>query len=291
MSDIVKQAEYYVLNGKGSPRKSFDEVNPAYREWELAYLDLPLRCFAEVCLAKLEDQCMAGGEFDSRLAVRAFAAVYTINMIELEMHALSRLRRGRQVYDLDMISSIPFMALGVVVGCDTAFKLAILQVKAYRRGWYLGKADCPIFTFMIRILADYVGEPPFEPPLQLFGEPEKEPILNALYQNWRCNNAADLTHVCLAACDYHTWRAIKGEFESSYYWTHFPIEILLLFKLRQLSGLENPQLDHPIMIGAYQVLPPAVGFEADEWVTRIRDRMMQDGYNEAEIYERCLAID
>jgi hypothetical protein len=62
-----------------------------------------------------------------------------------------------------------------------------------------------------------------------------------------------------------------------------PIEILLVFKLRSLIGLQNPHLEHPIMDTAFGILPPEIGFQPDLLTARVRARMSQDGYDEAEI--------
>ena len=73
-------------------------------------------------------------------------------------------------------------------------------------------------------------------------------------------------------------------------WARTPIEILLLFKLRQLIGLQNPVLDHPLMNSPLGVLPSEVVFEPDDIIRRVRDRMREDGYDEMEIYTKFMAI-
>jgi hypothetical protein len=181
---------------------------------------------------------------------------------------------------------IPYTALGVIIGCqDQAFRLARLQFVAYRKGAYHSDV-LPIFMFILRILADYLNEPALAPS----SASQAEPIMTALFDCWREPDAGSLTELCLAACDFHTHRCrAKGsllfEFERSS-WKYFPIEILLLFKLRQLIGLSNPVLDHPIMNTTLGKLPEReVSFDEiahgpDDLIYRVRKRMMEDGYDE-----------
>jgi len=67
---------------------------------------------------------------------------------------------------------------------------------------------------------------------------------------------------------------------------YIPIEILLLFKLRQFLGLQNPALEHPIMNPPFDILPANVAFEPDDLIRRVRERMIQDGYDEAQVLAR-----
>jgi hypothetical protein len=87
----------------------------------------------------------------------------------------------------------------------------------------------------------------------------------------------------LAACDEHTWRFVD-EFNS---WSRLPVEILLLFKLRQKLGLSNPALDHPLMNTPLGSLPDEVPYAPDDLIARVLARMSRDHYDEESI---CRAI-
>lgn len=173
----------------------------------------------------------------------------------------------------------------MVIGCkEQAFRLARVQIAAYNKtteGEFWEDANYPIFHFILRVLADYLNESP----IIMRGEAKKEPILNALFEHWRDPDADSLVNLCLAACDFHTHRCgNKTEHEFGDHWVRTPIEILLLFKLRQLLGLSNPQLDHPLMNTPLGKLPEKeVTCEPDDLIRRVRERMMQDGYDEEEI--------
>jgi hypothetical protein len=226
-------------------------------------------------LAILERQSVAKGEpFDTESAVRIFSAVYTSEMI----YFLSAARMK--------ITPVPFIALGAVIGCtDEAFAVARLQLRAYRKGLYnwrdLNTIYRPALHFIMRLMADYLGEPPHV----LQGESLTEPHYRALFDHWREPDAE-----VLAACDAHTYRNCEfGEFRLRHEWKRNPIEILLLFKLRALLGLPNPSLDHPLMNTPLGKLPPEIPFNAitrgpDDLVYRVRLTLKQDGYDEPAIF-------
>jgi hypothetical protein len=172
-----------------------------------------------------------------------------------------------------------------VAGCRTeALQLARAQAAAYRKGWYENAtADSPAFIFMLRLLAAHLGEPAIRPK-----RPAAHPIFTALFDLRRAPVAEKLQQACLAACDLHTHRCKEGgEFDNGS-WTQTPIEILLLFKLRQLAGLQNPQLDHPLMNTPLGQLPEEVTFAPDDLVMRVRARMKKNAYDEETILANAI---
>lgn len=202
-------------------------------------------------------------------------------------------RNGEHMRFLSM-DSVIFTALGVVIGNRReAFQLARLQIMAYHLKWYTAgdMTEYPVFHFMLRILADYLKEPS----IALQGAALKEPISNALFDLWRDPNTDVLIPVALAACDMHTWRTLPdgvknfNEFSNGEC-TNTPIEILLLFKLRQLSGLHNPQLDHPLMNTPLGQLPDEVPFQPDDLIQRVRTRMESEGFDEVAIATEILSF-
>lgn len=245
-------------------------------------LELHLYIWALERLAVLERHSVQqGAPFDTASAVRIFAAVYTAELIDLAKGSTFDIMR------------VPYIALGAVIGCkDEASRMARLQLWLYRGGRYarnsLNTHYRPALHFILRLWADYLGEPPHV----LQGESLTEPHYRALFDHWREADADAVAPYCLAACDAHTHRNCEfGEFISLTKWKRFPIEILLLFKLRELLGLVNPTLDHPLMNTPLGKLPPEISFDAftrgpDDLVYRVRQRMMQDGYDEKAIFAK-----
>lgn len=294
----LRNLEEYIRDGiiqeeiESNNRYPIDEVDPPREKWESSHLQNSLRWHALVRAFEFELKGM-DGVWDSNLAMRAFAASYTAQMSDLYLHRQFPSRfEGRELSMMPM-RNVAFTALGIVLGCkEEALRLARMQLVAYKTGYFITERErYPIFTFILRILADYLDEPP----LELEGEPLAEPVMQALFDAWRTPEPEALIDVCLAACDYHTQRCKNGnaknfyEFES-FNWTQTPIEILLLFKLRQLLGLQNPRLDHPLMNTVLGTLPEEIPFQPDDMISRVRARMQQDGYDEDKIYQFVCGI-
>lgn len=290
----ILQLEEYVHDGIVQEEQDFLQkspnplVEPPFMKWESSYLRSSLSVYGLMRVFEFEMKGMAG-EWDSALAIRAFAARYTAQTASLyAAHQFPNRFNGRLLQAGLSTGDVLFTALGIVIGCkEEAIRLARMQLAAYKAGYFLGdKRYYPIFTFMLRILANYLEDQP----LVLEGEPLAEPIMQALFDLWRVSDPNALVNVCLAACDYHTQRCKTGNAKNFYEfenreWTRTPIEILLLFKLRQLIGLQNPHLDHPLMNTALGVLPEEMAFQPDDLILRVRARMQQDGYNEGKVYE------
>jgi hypothetical protein len=292
----TQSLEEYVLRGitdaeiQAAKEIPSSEVNPPRALWESTYLSSPMEG-ALFYPEEFERSSLDSGVFASDIAARCFAANYTGQMINFYRHELFPLRfNGRNRKGLHL-SSTAFSALGFIVGCnERAIRLARMQLAGHRKGYFDDKIYYPLFNFILRLFADYLNEP--APVLE--GETLKEPIFNALFDIWRHPDPEALTHVALAACDYHTHRCKPGnaknfyEFENGR-WTRTPFEILLMFKMRQKLGLQNPVLDHPLMNTALGVLPAETPFESDELVARVRARMFTEGYDEDAIYQMVIA--
>lgn len=108
------------------------------------------------------------------------------------------------------------------------------------------------------------------------------PVYNALLQRWRTQDEGQLVELLLAACDWHAHECWKwsdkpekhGDFVLD---PHFgwPIEIHLVFRLRETLGLKNPDLEHPLMrtgLGAYL---PAIPVVTDPLLAAVTNKAMQ----------------
>lgn len=111
-----------------------------------------------------------------------------------------------------------------------------------------------VHAFMLRLFADWRGDIRHEWPSFAYSEPIYEGIL----ERWREPDFAALAPWLLAACDRHTHES-KRDSESKFYdcseFPRTPLEILLLFRLRELTGLQNPILKHPLMEAPFDKLP------------------------------------
>lgn len=134
-------------------------------------------------------------------------------------------------------------------------------------------------AFMLRLFADWVGDVSHQWPAYAYDEP----IYEALLSHWRSPNPDDLVPCLLAACDRHTWQTGKESQKNSYdfnqdwHLERVPIEILLIFRLREWEGLTNPVLDHPLMTAPFDCLPPEQPVpELDELMLGVLKRARED---------------
>jgi hypothetical protein len=103
--------------------------------------------------------------------------------------------------------------------------------------------------FVLRLISNWQGWPERNAPKCAYDEP----LFNALIEHWRTDDMDLLTHLLLAACDRHTHQVrednSKGEFFDlgTQELVYDPFEILAVLRLRQMHGLPNPVLDHPLM--------------------------------------------
>lgn len=287
-----KRLEYYIETSELMPSepggtRQVPGTQPPYANWELIYSDLSrycrMRCF------EFEIACGDSKQFAGGLAARAFASEYHHHLANLHMIYLSPLRNGRGLgpwwhngYGI---------ALGMVAGCrPQAEALARLFV---RTGLRYGTGHIatyhPALLFIVRLFADYLGEP--LPAVS--GRALAYPTYQRLLDIWRHPDPAAIAPLCLQGCDLHTQQTGKqpdgehGEFQwFAGNWAYTPIEILLLFKLRQQLGLANPLLDHPLMAPPFHVLPEETPFETNELITRVVDRMRSQGYDEEKLIAR-----
>lgn len=113
-------------------------------------------------------------------------------------------------------------------------------------------------AFMLRLFASWVGDADHAWPAYAYDEP----VYEALLQHWRTPDPAALVPCLLAACDRHTHQAGRDtltkfyDFSTEWDLGRVPVEILLLFRLREWEGLANPLLGHPLMAAPYHQLPP-----------------------------------
>jgi hypothetical protein len=109
--------------------------------------------------------------------------------------------------------------------------------------------------FLLRMVAQWqdFALPPLPP------QADDEPLFSALLSHWRSPDAAALAPLLLAACDRHTHlvliRKESPDFHTSDALTYVPFEILAVLRVREILGVPNPTLDHPLMSTAFGTLP------------------------------------
>jgi hypothetical protein len=131
--------------------------------------------------------------------------------------------------------------------------------------------------FILRLIGNWQGWPQRKGPSCAFDEP----IFNALVEHWRTSDPDDLAPLLLAACDRHTHQA-RPDSNRAFFdlprpgMEYDPFEILAVLKLRDMHGLPNPTLDHPLMNTPLGQLPPSVPPYSDELLEGVLARARQE---------------
>jgi len=136
-----------------------------------------------------------------------------------------------------------------------------------------------VHAFMLHLFAIWRGDIDHNWPSYAYSEPIYEGIL----ERWREPNPEVLKPWLLAACDRHTHES-KRDTEKIFHdcstFPRTPLEILFLFRLRELVGLSNPVLDHPLMESPFNRLPESqLPYVPDENVLGTLARVREDWPN------------
>jgi hypothetical protein len=133
-----------------------------------------------------------------------------------------------------------------------------------------------VHSFMLRLFAEWRGDAKHEWPAFAYSEPIYEGIL----ENWRERDPEVLVPWLLAACDRHTHESKRDNGSKFYDCSAFPrtpLEILYLFRIRELVGLQNPVVRHPLLEAPFDKMPePQSAYAPDELVRGTLTRVRED---------------
>lgn len=277
----------YISTGIFSLSRGFPDVIPPYQLWESTYLNTGLHVLGYRNLHSLEFSCVNGGEFNIALAGNAVMYVYYSQLIIQNIYALQCKRFGSRSAGQVGMEVIPYAVLALLIGKkDIAHKIFLLLLKSYENDEVVYR-EYPIYCFILRLLSDF-----FEGgAISLSGKTLNETLYHRLYDEWRSPDCELLGELCVMACDYHLSqcapdRGNKWYEFSNLSWSLWPIEINLLFKLRKLMGLKNPDVNHPLMNTILGQLPAEKEFLTDDLLLNVLERMQSQGFDENEVFER-----
>ncbi|CAM2154112.1 conserved protein of unknown function [Pararobbsia alpina] len=133
-----------------------------------------------------------------------------------------------------------------------------------------------VHVFVLRLFSLWRGDVTHDWPAYGYDEPIYEGIL----ERWDRPDLDDLTPWLLAACDRHTHES-RMDSETKFYdcseFARTPLEILFLFRLRELKGLANPTLNHPLMDAPFEkLLEVQPAYVPDELVLGTLRRVRED---------------
>lgn len=279
----------YSLSGAfvGADSLSRPVVSPEWQPWELTQLSTLLERKSNSLLMRHESDAFFREDHGVSFLYPIFKSSFLAFLVSFHSNALYLARFGRGGGMSLSMKHVPFAALGVVSGfAHEGEQYLRLLVKAYNRSSLL-YAEYPIFCFILALASQYFGEP-ME---RLKGEAAEETLFSELLGVWNSSDLDRVRELCLAVCNFHTHRCKpdKGnqwyEFSNGY-WSAWPIEINFLFKLRELSGLANPELNHPLMNTPLGCLPVGVPVALDELSMRVYERMKAQGFDLQAVYEK-----
>ena len=139
----------------------------------------------------------------------------------------------------------------------------------------------PFARFVLKLYADFAGRALPDP---MPRHPYEAPPYDALLAVWRTTDMEVLTEALLAVCDWHTHECMysrsmdpgrRVDFVFDIY-MGWPIEIHMVYRLRELLGLVNPdQLDHPLMQTPLASYLPSWPMPEDDLLTRVTQRAIK----------------
>lgn len=277
----------YISTGLFSSSIGFPDVDPAYQLWESTYLETGLRVLAFRCIHSLELSCVKGGSFDTSQAGNAVMYMYFSQLVIHHIFALQLKRFGRRGSGKRGMEVISFAVLALLIGKKGIARNIFLLVSMSYKNDELVHRQYPIYCFMLKMLSDY-----FDEPLVISeGKSDGDILFRYLYDEWKNPEHERLKELCIEVCDYHLSRC-KPDKGNKWYefsnlsWSLWPIEITLLFKLREILGLENPHVNHSLMSSALGQLPEEKEFIMDDLLLKILKKMKSQGFDENEVLEK-----
>ena len=241
----------------------------------------------------VQDTCIRTKRFDVKLWGEIFSAQYEYCMRWVDLRIVESAQTQQNIRSLTTdFQDVWTVSLGFVLDDrERAERLAQIFLTGYRLHWVRDITESPNSPCVcaLQILAQFLGEPPLVPDKNY----RPHAIYDALFTHWRNPDFAVLTPILLAACDEHTWR-VQGRKDGSFYrgkefWQYgqLPLEILMIFRLREYMGLPNPVLDHPLMNTALGKLPTeTVPYAHHEVIGPVVARMRREGYDDTTVLQR-----
>jgi hypothetical protein len=216
------------------------EVVPPYEGWERQGLYLSSINVSDCFYATHYLNVISGKDGHISDVGNSFLYGYLAYLVHTHVIYQGPKRFGRLQSSSWLAWWIPQITFGYLVNEGSrADRMAKLAIKNFHTG-RMPYREYPIFTFMLAVLADYLGEEPVE----FIGKAAEATALQQLVGKWREHDPMNIRELCIAACDIHTQRCRKNsvkelfEFNNLFFY-EWPIAINLLFKLREKLGADS----------------------------------------------------
>lgn len=187
----------------------------------------------------------------------------------LEVEFPSRFGRKRRGL---LIDAAGWVGLAAAAGAmEVVDRWAPLLVRAVKDGYVLDDSKKGLQHFTLRLwCAAHAQDYPDT------GFPRYE-VAEGVLRMWNTPDVEALGEWLVQLCNQHTRLTTSRDFmDFSGEFSHFPVEVLMLFRLREQIGLANPEVDHPLMKFPWSRLWPVQPAQPDELLTGAYRRLEQD---------------
>lgn len=280
----VKTLSDYVRTGQmihASPVTGKNEV--VERPFKL-YLGTPLMMVAK---SKMIDGSRLAALDQDACRVLASALLYqelgNLREFLIEVDFPENFGRNRRGCSIGTAS---WLGLAASVGAmEVAERWGPLLVGATRNGYLLDEDVRGMQHWILRLWCranglDYpdIGYPRYD-------------VAEGVLAMWDTQDMEMLGTWLVQLCNLHTRLSASRQFmDFANVFSHFPVEVLLLFRLREQAGLANPEVDHSIMKFPWSRLWPIKPAEPDELLAGVYRRLETDeGITVQGLYRQFLA--
>lgn len=284
--DDVLRLEQYVDTGKVGGFSYLTNMH----EWapqpsRSVYLYVPLHVVArlrviEACHTSAMEH--AQRQFSAAVLYSELASALEF-LLESEFPA--RFGRKRRRFP---INAAGWVGLAAAAGAmEVVDRWASLLVRAVNEGYVLEDNKKGLQHFILRLwCAAHAQE------YSDTGFPRYE-VAEGVLQMWNTPDVESLGEWLVQLCNQHTRLTTMRDFmDFSGDFSHFPVEVLMLFRLREQIGLVNPAVDHPLMKFPWSRLWPAQPARPDELLSGVYRRLEQDeGISLDGLYQQFLGTD
>lgn len=102
-------------------------------------------------------------------------------------------------------------------------------------------------------------------------------VAEGVLAKWDTPDTETLGQWLVQLCNLHTKLTGSADFmDFANQFSHYPVEVMMLFRLREQRGLNNPLVDHPLMKFSWSRVWPVRVAQPDDLLARVHRRLEQD---------------
>lgn len=231
--------------------------------------------------------CMQANTPEAQVLLRSAVLgveLYSLSNFLVESEFPAKFGRNLRMYGLG--SNVGYLALAAAVGAmEVVERWTPLVMEAVRRGYVLDANYRGMLHFILRLWCAARGV------VYPDGEYPRYEVAEGVLRIWNTPDTELLGAWLVQLCNQHTRLSASRDFmDFANEFSHFPVEVLMLFRLREQIELPNPVVDHPIMKFSWSRLWPVQAALPDEMLAGVYRRLEHDeGITVAGLYRMLLA--